>query len=160
MTTTAEPKLTTTAIVEAIRAAALNFQNRQMFWPPEMWERPCDLHEQWAREWLEAHLDYTNALVKGAMHEDFIVLLNDVFKGDIWNANRRAFFTALHKLAIEHEMDGAIVAVALVSFYRSRYNPSHRFSSESTSAGPVHRDPIFIPPFFTRPPEISDDEDE
>jgi hypothetical protein len=164
MNNTTEPpaELTTVAIVEAIRAAALSFQNRQMFWPPEMWEMPCDLHEQWAREWLEANLDYTTALLKHSTQKDFDCLLGEVFKSDIWNANRRAFFGALHKLAIEHEVDGGTASPALVAFYRARYNPPHRFQSERpVVAGPVHRDPLFIPPppFFQKPGEISDDDE-
>ena len=155
------PALTTPAIFEAIRAEALNFQNRKLFWPPEMYEWPCDLHEQWAREWLEANLDYTTAFLNRATQLDFDCFLTEVFKSDIWNANRRAFFGALHKLAIQHELDGGTVSPGLGAFYRARYNPPHRFSSEqSVAAGPVYRDPLFIPPppFFQRPAEISDDE--
>jgi hypothetical protein len=163
MTTTETAALVTTpSIVESIRAAALNFQNRQIFWPPEMWELPCDLHEQWAREWLEANLDYTTALLKQATQLDFDCFLTEVFKSDIWNANRRAFFGALHKLAIEHEVDGGTVSPGLVAFYRARYNPPHRFSHElHAAARPVHHDPLFIPPppFFQRAAEISDDEE-
>ena len=153
--------LTTPAIVEAIRAEALNFQNRKLFWPPEMYEWPCDLHEQWAREWLEANLDYTTALLNHATQLDFDCFLTEVFKSDIWNANRRAFFGALHKLAIQHELDGGAVSPGLVAFYRARYNPPHRFSAEQpVAAGPVYRDPLFVPPppFFQRPAELSDDE--
>jgi hypothetical protein len=153
-TTALAALLTTPAIIEAIRAEALNFQNRKLFWPPEMYEWPCDLHEQWAREWLEANLDYTTALLNRATQLDFDCFLAEVFKSDIWNANRRAFFGALHKLAIEHEVDGGTVSPGLIAFYRTRYNPPHRFSAERVA----HCDPIFIPPFFARAAEISDDE--
>lgn len=142
--------------VEAIRAEAKRFQQRFGLWPPETHEWPCDLHEQWAREWLEANRGVLDALLKDASPTDFTTLLTEVFKEDIWTSNRRAFFAALHKLAIKREEAGHLVSAELIRFYRDRYNPPHRFTSERT---PLHRDPLFVPPIFQRQGEISDDEE-
>ena len=143
-------------VVEAIRAEAKRFQQRFGLWPPETHEWPCDLHEQWAREWLEANRGFLDALLKNGTASDFAGLLSEVFKEDIWTSNRRAFFMALHKLAIKREEAGQLVSADLIHFYRDRYNPPHRFASERA---PVIRDPLFVPPIFQRPAEISDDEE-
>lgn len=149
-----QPETTLTEYVaKAIRAEAQRFQRRFGLWPPETHEWPCDLHEQWAREWLEANRGFLDALLKDGTAADFAALLSEVFKEDIWTSNRRAFFAALHKLAIKHEDKGGQVSAELVSFYRERYNPPHKFASERE---PYH---VFIPSIFQKPAVISDDED-
>lgn len=148
----AETTLTEYA-AKAIRAEAQRFQRRFGLWPPETHEWPCDLHEQWAREWLLANLSFTKALLTSGTAADFAALLSEVFKEDIWTSNRRAFFAALHKLAIKHEDKGGEVSAELIRFYRERYNPPHKFASERE---PYH---IFIPSIFQKPAVISDDED-
>ena len=147
-----EPTLTEYA-AKAIREEAKRFQQRFILWPPETHEWPCDLHEQWAREWLLANLAFTNALLTSGTAADFAALLSEVFKEDIWTSNRRAFFAALHKLAIKHEAAEQQVSAELIRFYRERYNPPHKFTSERQ---PYH---IFIPSIFQKPAVISDDED-
>lgn len=148
----AETTLTEYA-AKAIRAEAQRFQKRFGLWPPETHEWPCDLHEQWAREWLEANRGFLDALLKDGTAADFAALLSEVFKEDIWTSNRRAFFAALHKLAIKHEDKGGQVSAELVRFYRERYNAPHKFVSERA---PYH---VFIPSIFQKPAVISDDED-
>ncbi len=120
----------TESMSASIRAAARAFEQRNMLWPPEMIQMPCDLHMQWAAKWLEDNHDYTTGLLKNATDADFDALLQRVFTDDIWPANRRAFFGELHKAAVQYEVDGGAVSEALARFYRARYNPGHRFACE------------------------------
>lgn len=113
-----------------IRNSAKQFQERQYLWPPEMREYPCDIHGRWVDKLLDDNEPEIALLIKSGTENDFKMLIEDVFTEDIWTANRRAFFAALHVRARQCDETGISVSPSLARFYRDRYHPPYRFASE------------------------------
>jgi hypothetical protein len=123
------------------------FQNRFPFWPPEMHEWPCDLHTGNMSEFIGENRLVINRFISDASTVELEGLANDVFSKDIWVANRRAFFQALHDQARQQEACGFKVSKDLALFYRARYNPTHVFDVENvripvSPPSPVSADPV------------------
>jgi hypothetical protein len=113
-----------------IQQRALAFQNDHPFWPPEMMNHHCDLHEEWVDSLIESKRGDFTIFVSGAKQSDFDRLLNETFTPQVWTANRRAFFTLLHKHARTMEAEGETVSKDFATFYRERYNPPFVFEVE------------------------------
>ena len=117
-------------LVPAILARMERFKNRHCFWPPEMHQWPCDLHEGWVWEIVHAKPELVDKFIETATIKDFERLLIAVFIDSNWVANRRAFFKVLHDRAQKLDAETKTVSADLVTFYRERYNPPYRFKSE------------------------------
>lgn len=117
-------------IMVRVRGAVRVFQDDHPFWPPEMMEYSCDLHQRWVDDLIEQYRPDFESFVATATQADFDTLLRELFTEAIWAGNRRAFFGQLHALALRIDGEGKAVSPALVAFYRARYNPHRRFRSE------------------------------
>lgn len=114
----------------SIQTAAISFQKSHLFWAPEMMDQMCDLHEEWVVKLIEDTYSQYKKFVANATKEDFDKLLTEVFTAEVWVANRRAFFTVLHRYARSFEAAGEPVSKDFAAFYRERYNPPYAFAVE------------------------------
>lgn len=110
---------------------AKTFQERFLFWPPEMQEWPCDLHMGNMSEFIGKNRILINRFISDATTAELETILNEVFPRDIWLANQRAFFQTLHDQARQQEASGFKVSKDFAVFYRKRYNPKHVFDVEN-----------------------------
>jgi hypothetical protein len=111
----------------------VGFQERNLYWPPEMWDYPCDLHTGSMSEFIGKNYQAINRFITNTTTADINTLLMEVFTDKIWPANRRAFFQALHDQARQQEACGNTISKDLATFYRTRYNPIHVFQIENTA---------------------------
>jgi hypothetical protein len=123
------------------------FQIRFPFWPPEMHEHPCDLHMGNMSEFIGENRATINRFICDATTSELESLVNDILSKNIWTANRRAFFQALHDQARQQEASGFKISSDLAQFYRTRYNPPHVFDVENvripvSPPPPVSADPV------------------
>ena len=117
-------------IIASIRTSAIAFQESHPFWPPEMMDYACDLHDVWVQDLIEHNHAFFDDFVTTAKQSAFDRLLTEVFTDKIWTANRRAFFNGLHGHARAKELSGGTISKDLASFYRMRYNPPYYFAIE------------------------------
>ena len=120
-----------TEIINHLKEKISAFKVRNIFWPPEMMEWPCDLHTSMIGETMNQKRKLYSQFISQASLADMNRVIEEALKDDQWKSIRRAFFTCLHDEARRQERSGYMISAEFAKFYRERYNPSHLFLVES-----------------------------
>lgn len=110
---------------------AKTFQERFLFWPPEMQDFPCDLHLGNMSEFIGKHRILMNKFISHATTAELETIENDVLTKGIWAGNQHAFFLTLHDQARQQEASGFKISKDFAMYYRKKYNLKHVFNVEN-----------------------------